>query len=148
MLNTISRGKGTIMNGKHVRGIAFGFAAVAVTLTLSACSGSSPTPVGSSPVPSSPTSGTPSATDMPTAAAATLTISGFMFSPLTVKAGETVTVVNKDAAAHTVKVGGTDVDVQVHGGGTISFVAPAKPGTYPLTCDFHASMQGTLTVTA
>jgi len=45
-----------------------------------------------------------------------------------------------------VKVNGTDVDLNVPGGGTATFTAPAKAGTYPLTCDFHPQMHGVLTV--
>jgi plastocyanin len=55
-------------------------------------------------------------------------------------------VTNQDSVAHTVKVHGTPVDVTVSGGGQATFTAPAKPGTYPLTCDFHRGMHGTLTV--
>ena len=53
---------------------------------------------------------------------------------------------NQDGVAHTVKVNGTPVDVTVSGGGQATFTAPATAGTYPLTCDFHPSMHGTLTV--
>ena len=55
---------------------------------------------------------------------------------------------NQDSVAHTVKVNGTSIDVTVSGGGHATFTAPAKAGSYPLTCDFHASMHGTLTVAA
>lgn len=78
---------------------------------------------------------------------AKITISGFAFSVLTVKAGTTVSVTNKDAAAHTLKVQGTDIDVTVNPGGTDTFVAPSKAGTYTLICDFHLAMKGTLVVT-
>jgi plastocyanin len=77
-----------------------------------------------------------------------MSISGFSFSALTVKPGATVTVTNADSVAHTVKVDGTQLDVNVAGGGQATFTAPTKPGTYPLTCDFHPSMHGTLTVAA
>jgi len=75
-----------------------------------------------------------------------MTISGFAFSTLTVMPGATVTVKNADSAAHTVKVNGTDVDLNVAGGATATFTAPTKAGTYPLTCDFHPQMHGVLTV--
>lgn len=64
-----------------------------------------------------------------------LSISGFKFSNLTVKAGTTVRVTNKDAAAHTVTVSGTDIDQQVAGNGQNSFTAPSKPGQYKPTYD-------------
>ncbi len=75
-----------------------------------------------------------------------MTISGFAFSTLTVKPGALVAVSNQDSVAHTVNVNGTSIDVTVSGGGHATFTAPAKAGTYPLTCDFHHSMHGTLTV--
>jgi plastocyanin len=77
-----------------------------------------------------------------------MTISGFAFSTLTVKPGTLVTVLNQDNVSHTVKVNGTNVDVTVAGGGHATFTAPAKAGTYPLTCDFHPDMHGVLTVAA
>ena len=78
---------------------------------------------------------------------ATLAIAGFAFSPLSVKAGETVTVTNADGVDHTVTVADVGLDVNVPAGGTATFTAPAEPGDYALTCDFHKDMTGTLTVT-
>jgi len=57
-----------------------------------------------------------------------------------------VAVQNADTAAHTVNVNGTNIDVTVPAGGEATFTAPTKPGDYPLTCDLHSSMHGTLTV--
>lgn len=89
-----------------------------------------------------------SASSQSTAAAGpTITVAAFKFSALTVTAGAEVTVKNEDSATHTVKVKGTDLDVTVDGGGQATFTAPAKAGTYDLTCDFHSAMHGTLTVT-
>jgi plastocyanin len=79
--------------------------------------------------------------------AATLTISGFAFSELSVKAGTKVTVTNEDSSDHTVNVKGTSTDVTVPAGGTATFDAPDQPGSYDLSCDFHPAMSGTLTVT-
>jgi plastocyanin len=76
-----------------------------------------------------------------------LTISGFAFSELSVSAGEEVTVQNDDPSEHTVNVNGTDIDVTVPASGDATFTAPTKAGDYELTCDFHATMQGSLTVT-
>ncbi|HEY7856980.1 MAG TPA: cupredoxin domain-containing protein [Candidatus Nanopelagicales bacterium] len=86
--------------------------------------------------------------DPATAGGAKLTISGFMFSDLTVRAGESVTVTNQDGVAHTANVNGTAIDVQVPANGQATFTAPAKAGSYPLTCDIHPAMHGTLHVTA
>lgn len=59
-----------------------------------------------------------------------------------------MTVKNADSVAHTVNVNGTDIDVTVPANGSAQFVAPVTPGTYPLTCDYHPTMHGTLTVAA
>jgi plastocyanin len=82
------------------------------------------------------------------AGAATLTIAGFQFSPLTVPAGANVTVSNTDAVAHTVTISSEGLDVQVPANGTATFAAPSTAGTYDLTCDFHPTMKGTLVVTS
>ncbi len=76
-----------------------------------------------------------------------MTISGYSYSPLTVKAGETITVKNQDSMAHTVTsaAGGFDVPVPPNGQATLK--APTKPGSYALTCNYHPQMHGTLTVT-
>jgi plastocyanin len=76
----------------------------------------------------------------------TLTIKDFAFSPLTVKVGSAVTVVNNDSVEHSVTSDGVGLDVKVPGGGQATFTAPAAPGAYPLTCDFHSTMSGRLLV--
>jgi plastocyanin len=84
----------------------------------------------------------------PAAAGPTITISGMAFgAPLTVAPGATVTIVNEDTVEHSVTSDpkgafGTDVD----GGEQKTFTAPTKPGEYPIICDYHATMHGTLTV--
>jgi plastocyanin len=81
------------------------------------------------------------------AASATMTISNFTFSPTAVPAGATVAVVNEDPVAHTVTIADVGIDVQVPANGRVTFTAPAAPGTYRVTCDFHPNMKGGLTVT-
>ncbi|MFL6069900.1 MAG: cupredoxin domain-containing protein [Actinomycetes bacterium] len=121
----------------------------AACLLVAGCSSSPSSSVYGSSTPN-PTSSSaqPSHTAKATQAAssATLTISGFAFSDLTVKPGQTVTVVNDDTAEHTVNVHGTGIDVTVPGSSDASFKAPAKSGDYSMTCDFHPDMNGTLTV--
>ncbi|HEY3653629.1 MAG TPA: cupredoxin family copper-binding protein [Steroidobacteraceae bacterium] len=72
----------------------------------------------------------------------------FMFnpSPLTVKAGSTVTWINKDDEPHTVvsdagifKSGGMDTNE------SFSYKFD-KPGTYHFTCSIHPRMVGTIVV--
>jgi plastocyanin len=123
--------------------------ASSVCLLTAACSSSPSSPYGAP----SPNTSSPSATQSHSASAsqaassATLTISGFAFGVVTVKAGQKVTVVNEDTAEHTVNVQGTGIDVTVPGGSDGTFKAPAAAGKYALTCDFHSDMHGTLTVT-
>jgi plastocyanin len=114
----------------------------AVALGTAGCASASPSALPAASV----TSGT--STDPVATSGSTLTISGFMFSDLTVRAGETVTVTNQDGVGHTVNVNGTAIDVSVSANGKATFTAPAKAGSYPLTCDIHPAMHGTLHVTA
>lgn len=136
--------------------------AAALALALSACGGSPATPTPAAPAatstgstttpasaPTSSGSASPSsATSAATAAAEVITIKDFMFAvPASVKAGSTVTITNSDNEAHTVTSKDAGFDVKVAGrGGTAQLTAPSKPGTYPLTCDFHATMKGSLVV--
>lgn len=74
-----------------------------------------------------------------------MTISDSQFSTLTVQAGQTVKVVNKDPMEHSV-TGAGGIDVTVPADGTGSFIAPARPGVYLLICHFHPDMNGKLIV--
>lgn len=80
---------------------------------------------------------------------ASLTISNFAYSVSgKVTPGETVDVTNQDPVAHTVtsdQSGLFNVTVQANGG-TATFKAPTKPGSYPYHCNFHSNMHGTLVV--
>ena len=77
-----------------------------------------------------------------------ITIKDFAYGdPLTVAPGAAVTVTNMDAAAHTVTADeGSAFDAQVKGGGTATFTAPTKPGSYAYHCTYHPGMHGTLVV--
>ena len=105
-----------------------------------------PAPAGSAgPTASSPAS--PAASTAP-AAAATITIKDFKYDvPAKVPAGAEIMVVNKDGEAHTVTLGGTDVNVVVQGKETVKLTTPAKAGKYKIGCDFHGSMTAELVVT-
>jgi plastocyanin len=41
---------------------------------------------------------------------------------------------------------GKSFNVTVAAGGTATFTAPTKPGTYPFHCSVHPQMHGTLVV--
>jgi len=78
---------------------------------------------------------------------ATIHIKSFVYSALdNVPAGSKVTVMNMDNEAHTVTADDGSFDVAVKPGTSVTFTAPAKPGTYTYHCAYHASMHGSLTV--
>ncbi len=79
----------------------------------------------------------------------TIEIKDFKYAPatLTVKAGEKITVINRDASGHSVTADDGSFDSGVltkDVPGTIT--APTKPGTYAFHCVPHPSIQGTLVV--
>jgi plastocyanin len=79
----------------------------------------------------------------------TVTISNFMFSPMTaaVAPGATVKVLNKDAVAHTITgMGGAFDTGNIGPGQSKTFTAPAKPGSYHYICNIHQYMMGTIQV--
>ncbi|WP_460993175.1 cupredoxin domain-containing protein [Sinomonas soli] len=81
------------------------------------------------------------------AAAVTIHISASAYSdPGTVSPGATVRVMNMDAQAHTVTADGGAFKVTAPAGSSVTFTAPATPGTYHYHCEYHADMHGTLTV--
>lgn len=117
---------------------------IVILLGTAGCAGGSGTPASASAPASasgsSPTAGT---------AAGTITIKDFAYGEaLTVAPGATVSVTNMDTAAHTVTADdGSAFDAEVKGGGgTATFTAPTKPGSYTYHCTFHPGMHGVLIV--
>lgn len=133
----------------------FTIAAAGLIVGLSGC-GSAATTAATSPTtsPTSPTSvapTSPAAAPSPSPAAAQaalITIKNFMFTvPTSVAPGSKVTVKNQDAENHTVTSTAPGAfAVQADAGGSATFTAPTKPGSYPFTCTFHPTMKGTLVV--
>jgi plastocyanin len=106
-------------------------------LLLAACSSG-----GSGSASSSGSGGTKSAN--------AITISNFMFSPMSVSVapGSTVSVTNKDSVAHTLTATGGQFNTgDINGGQTKTFTAPSKAGSYSYICNIHQYMMGTIVVT-
>ena len=78
-----------------------------------------------------------------------ITISNFMYSPMTasVAPGSTVTVTNKDSVTHTLTATGGQFNTgDIGPGQTKTFTAPSKAGTYSYMCNIHQYMKGTIVV--
>ena len=78
----------------------------------------------------------------------TVLIQNFAFSPgnLTVKAGTTVTWINKDSTTHTVASDtGAFKSGNLNSGANYTFTF-TKAGTYPYHCSIHPSMTGKIIV--
>jgi len=82
-----------------------------------------------------------------TSSAGDITIHNSSFTTKPVKAGATVTVVNKDSIEHTVTSDdGTSFNNTASPDKTFTFTAPSKPGTYKFHCNIHSFMHGQLVV--
>ena len=80
---------------------------------------------------------------------ASITISNFMFSPMstTVAPGATIAVTNKDSTTHTLTATGGQFNTgDIGHNQTKTFKAPMRPGNYPYICNIHQYMTGTITV--
>lgn len=77
-------------------------------------------------------------------------IKNFTFSPatITVKAGETITITNRDVAGHSyTSDDGTSFDTGILGKDqSKTITAPTTPGSYPVHCTPHPNITGTLVV--
>lgn len=131
----------------RIRIAAPALAAAALVATLAACGSSSSSSAAPSSSAAAPVSSAAAATT-----ASGITIKNFGFSgQLTVKAGEKITVTNQDSVAHTLTDKKThlfDTGSISGNGGTGTFTAPTKPGSYAFGCTFHPDMAGTLIVTS
>ncbi len=93
--------------------------------------------------------GHPSTSSNPSVSRDHITISNFMYSPMsdTVAPGTTVSVTNSDAVTHTLSATGGQFNTgDISPNQTKTFTAPTKPGTYHYICDIHQFMMGTIVV--
>jgi plastocyanin len=140
---------------KNRQRLAIAVISAATIIGASACGATGTTAgtsAGTAPATTAPATMDPgmSASSMgSTGAAAGLTIhiKSFAYTgPSAVPAGASVTVMNMDTEAHTLTADDGSFDTVVKAGTSVTFTAPAKPGTYPYHCAYHANMHGTLTV--
>jgi plastocyanin len=128
-------------------------AAAAVAVAVAACSsgnGSSSAAPSAAATTSTTTSTTTSAPaggegSSASSAGGTITIQGFKFGdPITVAPGATVTVTNKDTAAHDAVSDdqGKFRTPLLNQNETATFTAPTAAGTYKFSCSVHANMHG------
>jgi plastocyanin len=66
--------------------------------------------------------------------------------PDSVSPGARVAIFNADSVGHTLTITSAGIDVVVDGDSYGYLTAPAKPGSYQVTCDYHADMVATLVV--
>jgi plastocyanin len=114
-----------------------GILLIAGALLLAACGNGSPAKSSTAATSGASTSGTH------------VTISNFMFHPmsLTVSPGATISVTNKDSATHTLTATNNQFNTgNITQNQTKSFKAPTKPGTYDYICNIHQYMMGTIIV--
>jgi plastocyanin len=77
----------------------------------------------------------------------TVTMGNFRYAmPDSVAPGARVAIYNADSVGHTLTIVSAGIDVVVDGGGHAYLTAPATPGSYLVTCDYHADMTATLVV--
>lgn len=126
---------------------------LALSLVLAGCA-----PAASPTQPAGGATQAPGSTSQPgnTPAGETVTIEmkniQYVPAEVTIKAGTTVTWVNKDNLAHTVDSGTRDNPTTLFKSGnlgpgqTFSYTF-TTPGTYPYFCEPHQAMNGTITVT-
>jgi plastocyanin len=117
---------------------------VGAALLLSACNGGGADEegIGAAPTTAAGASGAATQTN-------SITISNFMFAPMSAKVapGATVKVTNKDTVDHTLTATGGQFDTgDIGDGQSKTFTAPTKPGTYHYICNIHQYMMGTIVV--
>jgi plastocyanin len=146
-----------------VRARSFAAAALALGLGATACSGGGGAPASAPASPTTaPVAGAPAPGPAPAAGAVPdvgpgsgdrLVISTFLFrpNPLRARAGQAITVENRDDIAHTV-TSGTEgradgaFDEALPEEGSTATIRFDKPGTYHVHCELHPGMEATVEV--
>jgi plastocyanin len=77
----------------------------------------------------------------------TMTAMSYGKIPASVAVGDTINWVNHDTVPHTVTARDKSFDLRVNPNQTVS-QSVQKAGTFPFYCIYHATMRGTLKVTA
>jgi len=137
---------------RPIRSVLLLAVAGAMSFGLAACGGSSSnktaTATTAAPAPPATTAASPTTTAAPAAAATTVHIKNFAFSPtpLQVKAGQTITVVNDDTVSHTFTADGGGFDSGTIAAGASATVTVAGTGSVGYHCTIHTTMKGTLQV--
>jgi plastocyanin len=90
----------------------------------------------------------PAETALPTPGGIVISNSAYS-GPMTANPGQKVTVTNRDPKQHTLSNRRTSLfstGTIAASGGTKTFTAPTKPGSYPFGCLLHPKMHGKLIV--
>ena len=119
-----------------------------IALPLAGCAGSGST-AGTTAKETTITSAGETTAAVTTAAKNEISIKGNAFSPdnLSIKVGDTVTWINNDSYAHTVKASKSEFDSgNMASGAKFSFTFD-KEGTYDYICGIHTFMTGKIVVT-
>lgn len=80
----------------------------------------------------------------------TIAIQNFAFSPatITLKAGDSITWTNQDAAPHTATADDGSFDTGSLANGQSKSITFSKPGTFTYHCSVHPNMKATIVVTS
>jgi plastocyanin len=124
------------------RSLRLGLFLAAAGLVLFGCSSSS------KPVATTTSASSPNASGAPRGSAVTIKNFSFSPTPLSAKAGTTITVTNNDTTDHTFTDGGGAFDTGHIAPGTSKTVTLTKAGTYHYHCKIHPFMTGQIDVTS
>jgi len=119
-----------------------------IALPLAGCAGSGST-AGTTAKETTVATAAETTAAVATAAKNEISIQGNAFSPgnLSIKVGDTVTWINNDSYAHTVKASKSEFDSgNMASGAKFSFTF-SKEGTYDYICGIHTFMTGKIVVT-